>query len=80
MSRDWTEDEPLDKAAEMAARTVRAAGQAKQAAEAIQAVHLAAGAQKWICCERNGCWSRIGVALWERLLGRFWQVNPSGKR
>ena len=37
MSRDWAEDEPLDKAAETAARTVRAAGQAKQAAEAIQA-------------------------------------------
>ena len=34
MSRDWAEDEPLDKAAETAARTVRAAGQAKQAAEA----------------------------------------------
>ena len=46
MSRDWAEDEPLDKAAETAARTVRAAGQAKQAAEAIQAVHLAAGAAK----------------------------------
>lgn len=46
MSRDWTEDEPLDKAAEMAARTVRAAGQAKQAAEAIQAAHLAVGAAK----------------------------------
>lgn len=46
MSRDWTEDEPLDKAAEMAARTVRAAGQAKQAAEAVQAAHLAAGAAK----------------------------------
>lgn len=46
MNEDWTEDEPLDKAAEMAARTVRAAGQAKQAAEAIQAAHLAAGAAK----------------------------------
>ena len=46
MSRDWTEDEPLDKAAEMAARTVRAAGQAKQAAEAIQAAHLATGVAK----------------------------------
>lgn len=46
MSRDWTEEEPLDKAAEMAARTVRAAGQAKQAAEAVQAAHLAAGAAK----------------------------------
>lgn len=46
MSRDWTEDEPLDKAAEMAARTVRAAGQAKQAAEAVRAAHLAAGAAK----------------------------------
>ena len=46
MSRDWTEDEPLDKAAEMAARTVRAAGQAKQAAETIQAAHLAMGAAK----------------------------------
>lgn len=46
MSRDWTEDEPLDKAAEMAARTVRAAGQAKQAAEAVQTAHLAAGVAK----------------------------------
>lgn len=46
MSRDWTEEEPLDKAAEMAARIVRAAGQVKQAAEAVQAAHLAAGAAK----------------------------------
>lgn len=44
MGDDWTEQEPLDKAAEMAARTVRAAGQAKQAADAIQAAHTAAGA------------------------------------
>lgn len=44
MGDDWTEQEPLDKAAEMAARTVRAAGQAKQAADAIQAAHTVAGA------------------------------------
>lgn len=46
MSDGRTEQEPLDKAAEMAARTVRAAGQAKQVTEAIQAAHTAAGAAK----------------------------------
>lgn len=44
MSEDWTEGEPLEQAAEMAARTVRAAGQAKNIAHTIQAAHQAAGA------------------------------------
>lgn len=46
MSEDWREQEPLDKAAEMAARTVRAAGQAEKIAHSIQAAHAAAGAAK----------------------------------
>lgn len=44
MSGDWKEDEPLDKAAEMAARTVRAAGQINQVTQAMQAAHAAIGA------------------------------------
>lgn len=46
MSEDWREQEPLDKAVEMAARTVRAAGQAEKLAHSIQAAHTAAGAAK----------------------------------
>ena len=37
-------NEPLDKAAETAARIVRAAGQTEKIAHSIQAVHAAAGA------------------------------------
>lgn len=44
MGEDWRSEEPLDKAAGMAARTVRAAGQAEHIAHTIQAAHSAAGA------------------------------------
>lgn len=43
---DWNEDGPLDRAAETAARLVRAAGQAEKTAHSIQAAHAAAGAAK----------------------------------
>lgn len=46
MSEDWTEGEPLEQAAEMAARTVRAAGQAKHIAQSMQVAHQVAGAVK----------------------------------
>lgn len=39
-------NEPLDKAAETAARIVRAAGQTEKIAHSIQAAHAAAGAAK----------------------------------
>ncbi|MFR5631492.1 MAG: transglycosylase SLT domain-containing protein [Monoglobales bacterium] len=44
MGENWTQEEPLDKAAEMAARGARAAGQAEHLTQAIQAAHAAAGA------------------------------------
>ena len=47
MSEDWRDNGPLDKAAEMAARGARAAGQAERIAQAVQSAHgamVAAGA------------------------------------
>lgn len=39
MSEDWRDKGPLDKAAEMAARAPRAAGQAEKAAQMVQSAY-----------------------------------------
>ena len=44
MSEDWRDNGPLDKAAEMAARGARAAGQAERIAQAVQSAHGAMAA------------------------------------
>ena len=44
MAEDWRDNGPLDKAAEMAARGARAAGQAERIAQAVQSAHGAMAA------------------------------------
>ena len=81
MSRDWAEDEPLDKAAETAARTVRAAGQAQSRRQKqFRQFTLPQGRKSGSAVSGTAAGAAWGGPLWERLLGRFWQVNPSGKR
>ena len=58
-------NEPLDKAAETAARIVRAAGQTEKIAHSIQAVHAAAGAVRgWRCGQRCHGGNRVGGTAW----------------
>ena len=61
MNEDWSENEPLDKAAETAARIIRAAGQTEKITHSIQAAHAVAGAAKAGSAAASG--AAVGTAL-----------------
>ena len=64
MQENWSEDGPLDEAAENAARMVRAAGQVEKIAHAVQAAHKIAGAAKAAgTAAGTVSWTSVGAAL-----------------